>query len=65
MSPVQTCRHWDVNWLDTHTCNCNQCGKFGHWFEEGFVLWRRDRSRAQQLRAVRPQTAAYAGTGAC
>ena len=33
------CRHYEVQWLDTHTCHCARCGKFGHYFEEGYALW--------------------------
>ena len=34
------CRHIQVNWLDTHSCHCQDCGKTGHWFEpEGLVMW--------------------------
>ena len=34
------CRHEQVNWLDTHSCHCQDCGKTGHWFElERLVMW--------------------------
>ena len=34
------CRHNQVNWLDSHSCHCLDCGKTGHWFElEGLVMW--------------------------
>ena len=33
------CRHWNVQWLDSHRCNCTNCGKYGHWFEDGYVIW--------------------------
>ncbi len=39
------CRHFEVEWLNSHTCNCQQCGKFGHYFEEGFALWTKAESR--------------------
>jgi hypothetical protein len=38
---VQICQHIDVTWLDSHRCRCNDCGKQGHWYEDGFVLWSR------------------------
>jgi len=38
------CRHVKVNWLDTHSCHCLDCGKTGHWFEpERLVMWTRGR----------------------
>lgn len=37
--PVQYCRHWDVAWEDSHTCHCQDCGRQGQWFEDGYVLW--------------------------
>ena len=38
------CRHVQVNWLDTHSCRCQNCGKTGHWFErEGLVMWVRSK----------------------
>jgi hypothetical protein len=33
------CRHYEVRWLDAHTCHCGGCGKFGHYFEEGYAIW--------------------------
>ena len=39
------CRHLDVQWLDSHRCSCNRCGKFGHWFEDGYVIWTRAAGR--------------------
>ena len=39
MYPAVICRHYDVDWLDSHTCNCRDCGRQGHWMEEGFVVW--------------------------
>ena len=33
------CRHWNVRWLDSHTCRCHECGRTGRWYEDGFVLW--------------------------
>ena len=40
---LSRCRHVQVNWLDTHSCHCLDCGKTGHWFElEGLVMWVRD-----------------------
>ena len=47
MLPVQLCQHWKVTWLDSHTCHCRDCGKTGHWYEDGFVLWRRDERRTE------------------
>ena len=40
-APVQYCRHWDVEWEDSHNCHCQACGKHGQWFEEGYVLWKK------------------------
>ena len=38
------CRHIRVNWLDTHSCTCLECGKTGHWFEmERMVMWTQSR----------------------
>ena len=40
---LSRCRHAKVNWLNTHSCHCLDCGKTGHWFEpEGLVMWVRD-----------------------
>jgi hypothetical protein len=39
------CRHGNVEWLDSHRCNCANCGKYGHWFEEGYVIWTRASGR--------------------
>ena len=34
------CRHFEVNWINSHTCRCSGCSKTGHWFEpEGLVMW--------------------------
>ena len=34
------CRHFQVNWINSHTCQCFGCSKTGHWFEqEGLVMW--------------------------
>jgi hypothetical protein len=33
------CRHHSVDWVSSHHCQCKDCGKHGHWFEEGFALW--------------------------
>ena len=58
------CRHLDVRWQDSHTCRCQQCGKFGHWFEEGYAIWTRAGRRpevddrdgwSEALPAVKPQ----------
>ena len=39
---LKRCRHVQVNWLDTHSCHCLDCGKTGHWFElERLVMWTR------------------------
>ena len=36
------CRHVQVNWLDSHSCRCVDCGKTGHWFElQRLVMWTR------------------------
>jgi len=41
-SVFQRCRHHLVNWIDTHNCQCEQCGKYGHWFESPtLVMWHR------------------------
>ena len=39
MFPMVICRHYDVVWLDSHTCNCKDCGRQGHWVDDGFVIW--------------------------
>ncbi len=39
MYPIAICRHYSVEWLDSHTCSCYDCGKQGHWMEDGFVVW--------------------------
>ena len=41
MPPLSSrCRHFEVNWLNSHTCLCSGCQKTGHWFEkEGLVMW--------------------------
>ncbi len=39
MFPIIICRHYDVVWLDSHTCDCQDCGKQGHWMDDGFVIW--------------------------
>ncbi len=39
MYPITICRHYSVEWLDSHTCSCYDCGKQGHWMEDGFVVW--------------------------
>ena len=39
------CRHFQVNWINSHTCQCFGCRKTGHWFEqEGLVMWVRDQA---------------------
>lgn len=40
MLPIQICRHWQVKWLGPRDCQCQGCGKLGHWFD-GMVLWQR------------------------
>ena len=37
--PIMICRHYNVDWLDSHTCKCADCGKEGHWSEQGFAIW--------------------------
>ncbi len=37
--PIIICRHHDVEWINSHTCQCRECGKQGHWTEEGFAIW--------------------------
>ena len=50
------CRHIKVNWLDSHSCHCLDCGKTGHWFElERLVMWTRGRS-VQAERPLLPAT---------
>lgn len=39
MLPIMICRHYNVNWLDSHTCKCSDCGKHGQWTEQGFAIW--------------------------
>ena len=46
------CQHWDVQWIDEHTCSCNHCGKLGHWDEAGFVLWCRCPEAAELMANV-------------
>ena len=34
------CRHFEVNWPDAFRCQCQNCGKYGHYFEaDGYALW--------------------------
>jgi len=44
MSPnLLRCRHYQVEWLNSHSCKCSSCGKFGHWFENAaLVMWIRE-----------------------
>ena len=44
MSPnLLRCRHYEVKWLTSHSCQCSSCGKHGHWFENaGLVMWVRE-----------------------
>ena len=51
MLPVFICKHWDVEWLDAHTCCCNECGKLGQWYEDGLVIWCR-RPRKSDFRTL-------------
>ncbi len=39
------CRHRDVEWLDSYRCSCSACGKYGHYFEQGYVIWTRASKR--------------------
>lgn len=39
ISPVTYCAHDQVRWLTSHVCHCDQCGRRGTWYEDGFVLW--------------------------
>ena len=47
------CRHRCAVWQDSHHCSCNECGKVGEWFDDGFTLWRRvgatERARLAEL----------------
>lgn len=54
MSPnLLRCRHYQVEWLNSHSCQCSSCGKFGHWFENAaLVMWIRGDEKA----APRPET---------
>lgn len=52
MSPNHLrCRHYNVDWIDSHSCQCKSCGKFGHWFEnQGLVMWVRDDPKSAVVR---------------
>ena len=54
MSPTSTrCRHIQVNWTSSHSCQCQNCGKSGHWFEkEGLVMWLRDEALGTRTMAT-------------
>lgn len=42
MDSTTRCRHRSVSWLNSHTCQCDLCGKQGHWFENPeLVMWHR------------------------
>jgi len=41
MLPIVICRHYDVEWLDSRTCYCHECGKRGHWTDAGYSIWMR------------------------
>ncbi len=43
------CRHTEVEWIDSHQCRCIDCGKHGHWFEEGYAIWIRSTVRPQDF----------------
>lgn len=48
--PIIVCRHYNVEWLDSHTCKCGDCGKEGHWSEQGFAIWvRKEPVRDRQM----------------
>ena len=53
MLPIVTCRHHNVQWLDSHTCRCLECGKRGEWAEQGFSIWMRTEPEADQPRGIR------------
>ena len=38
MTPIQFCRHYEVRWIDSHTCHCKNCGRQGRWVD-GLVIW--------------------------
>ena len=45
-SMIPRCRHLRVKWLTSHSCQCANCGKHGHWYEnEGLVMWVRQESK--------------------
>ena len=47
------CRHLDVHWINSHTCQCAGCGKTGHWFEkEGLVMWVRNHANKEHLKTT-------------
>ncbi len=50
MLPVIICRHHDVEWINSHTCRCRDCGKQGQWTEQGFAIWIRTEPRADTIR---------------
>lgn len=51
MNPIfHRCRHTNVTWLDSHSCQCGDCHKVGHWFEnEGIVMWVQAKHKSTQL----------------
>lgn len=63
VEPIVFCRHWDVTWLGSHVCSCRGCGKIGHWYEDGYVLWQRrhsDESSDEDNRADFPLPDSFA-----
>jgi hypothetical protein len=55
------CRHYSVQWIDSHTCNCQNCGKYGHYFEDGFALWTKAAQRPTDETESERQYAKKAG----
>ena len=49
MLPIIICRHYDVDWLNSRTCKCRDCGKQGHWTKQGFAIWLRTEPAPDRL----------------
>ena len=53
MHSVLLCRHYDVKWLDSHTCYCRDCGKQGQFTEQGFAIWIRTQPKKDPRSSLR------------
>ena len=55
------CLHYEVEWLDSHRCRCGDCGKYGHFFEEGYAIWTLAEKRPTDELAAEGQVTRKAG----